>query len=164
MKGGRSKRNLRWEIHRPIPLRIATVRSTRRCAARFRAAAGARYRFTHRCSSLTRLKAAACSLPASTLGEQRERKRRERGTPVASIGPYFPRKPPSQSPAPRRVIAGYRDSQKRGRDSPFEIPHHPPGGNFPLLYPPRRCFFFFYHAGRLTFVPRTKFFRSPIEV
>ena len=93
----------------------------RRKAARFRAA-GARYRFTHRCSSLTRLKAGACSLPASTLGEQRKRERKRREAYAgASIGPYFPRKPPSQSPTLRRVIAGYHDSQKRGRDSPFEI-------------------------------------------
>lgn len=68
------------EISGPIP-GIAIVGSKKsgesaRHTARFRVA-GARYRFTHRCSSLTRLKAGACSLPASTLGEQRKREKEE---------------------------------------------------------------------------------------
>lgn len=106
--GGGSKRNLleifardRWRERERGRECVCVYRSRewRDNSSRFWVA-GARYRFTHRCSSLTRLKAGACSLPASTLGEQRnerEREKEERHT-GASIGPCFPRKRPSQSP------------------------------------------------------------------
>lgn len=94
--GGGSKRNLleifardRWRERERGRECVCVYRSRewRDNSSRFRVA-GARYRFTHRCSSLTRLKAGACSLPASTLGEQRnerERERKRRGIPVLRL-------------------------------------------------------------------------------
>lgn len=150
-----------------------------RHSARFRVA-GARYRFTHRCSSLTRLKAGACSLPASTLGEQRTREReRERGEAYRCFDwSMLPAKTtqPITVTAPRNCRVSR--FTKTGEGYPFEIPPEvtiplaprPPPSSSPLLslsfllrqpphFVPRLDFFSTLY--RSSYCASWKLFRSP---